>query len=58
MFQQSISHNNICLLRDFYMVQINLIEANGNIIKRFPPKLTKRQEELLRLANVPINVYQ
>ena len=46
------------VLGDFAMVQMNWIESGGKIIKKFLPKLTQRQEDLLRLAGVPISDYQ
>ena len=46
------------VLGDFSMVQMNWIEADGKVIKRFLPELTPRQEELLRLADVPLDSYQ
>jgi transposase len=46
------------VLGDFSMVQMNWIESDGKIVKKFLPKLTQRQEDLLRLAGVPISEYQ
>ena len=46
------------VLGDFSMVQMNWIESGGKIVKKFLPKLTQRQEDLLRLAGVPISEYQ
>ena len=46
------------VLGDFSMVQMNWIESGGKIVKKFLPKLTQRQEDLLRLAGVPIGEYQ
>ncbi len=45
------------VLRDFNMVQMNWIETGGKMLKKFPPKLTQRQEELLKLAGVPLSEY-
>ena len=46
------------VLGDFSMVQMNWIESGGKIVKKFLPKLTQRQEDLLRLAGVPISEYK
>ena len=46
------------VLGDFSMVQINWIEVDGKVVKKFLPKLTQRQEDLLRLAGVPSESYQ
>lgn len=46
------------VLGDFSMVQMNWIEADGKMVKKFLPKLTQRQEDLLRLAGVPSDSYQ
>ncbi|MHB8561825.1 MAG: IS1634 family transposase [Thermoplasmataceae archaeon] len=46
------------VLGDFSLVQLNWIEAGGKIVKKFLPKLTHRQEELLSLAGVPPDSYQ
>ncbi len=46
------------ILGDFSLVQLNWIEAGGKIVKKFQPELTPRQEELLRLAGVPVDSYQ
>ena len=46
------------VLGGFSLVQISWIESGGKILKAFLPKLTRRQEELLRLAGVPISEYQ
>ena len=46
------------VLGDFAMVQMNWIESGGKIVKKFLPKLTQRQEDLLKLAGVPISEYQ
>ncbi|MCL5783376.1 MAG: IS1634 family transposase [Candidatus Thermoplasmatota archaeon] len=46
------------VLGDFSMVQMNWIESGGKIVKKFLPKLTQRQEDLLRLAGVPNSEYQ
>ena len=46
------------VLGDFTMVQMNWIESGGKIVKKFLPKLTERQEDLLKLAGVPISEYQ
>ena len=46
------------VLGDFSLVQLNWIEAGGKIVKKFLPELTQRQEDLLRLAGVPLNSYQ
>ena len=46
------------VLGGFSMVQINWIEADGKMVKKFLPKLTQRQEDLLRLAGVPSDSYQ
>ena len=40
------------------MVQMNWIESGRKIVKKFLPKLTQRQEDLLRLAGVPISEYK
>lgn len=37
------------VLGDFAIVQMNWIESNGKVVKQFLPKLTQRQENLLRL---------
>ena len=46
------------VLGDFSMVQLNWIEVKGKVIRKFLPKLTPRQEELLRLADVPLDSYR
>ena len=46
------------VLGDFSMVQMNWIEADGKMVKKFLPELTQRQEDLLRLAGVPTDSYQ
>ena len=46
------------VLGDFSLVQLNWIEAGGKIVKKFLPELTQRQEDLLRLAGVPLDSYQ
>ena len=46
------------VLGDFSMVQMNWIEIDGKVVKKFLPKLTQRQEDLLRLAGVPSDSYQ
>ena len=46
------------VLGDFSMVQMNWIEADGKMVKKFLPKLTQRQEDLLRLAGAPSDSYQ
>ena len=46
------------VLGDFAMVQINWIKSGRKIVKKFLPKLTQRQEDLLKLAGVPISEYQ
>ncbi len=46
------------VLGSFSTVQMNWIEAGGKIMKKFLPELTPRQEELLRLAGVPVDSYQ
>ena len=46
------------VLGDFSMVQMNWIEVDGKMVKKFLPKLTQRQEDLLRLAGVPSDSYQ
>ncbi|EQB68450.1 MAG: Transposase-like protein [Thermoplasmatales archaeon Gpl] len=37
------------VLGDFTMVQMNWIESGGKMVKKFLPKLTQRQEDLLKL---------
>ena len=46
------------VLGDFSMVQMNWIEIDGKVVKKFLPKLTQRQKDLLRLAGVPSDSYQ
>ena len=46
------------VMGDFSMVQMNWIEIDGKVVKKFLPKLTQRQEDLLRLAGVPSDSYQ
>ncbi|MGC8562846.1 MAG: hypothetical protein ACP5NO_06600 [Thermoplasmata archaeon] len=46
------------VLGDFATVQMNWIESGGKIVKKFLPKLTQRQDDLLGLAGVPISEYQ
>ena len=46
------------VLGDFAMVQMNWIESGGKMVKKFLPKLTQRQEDLLKLAGIPISEYQ
>ncbi len=44
-----------CVLGDFAMVQMNWIESSGKVVKQLLPKLTQRQENLIRLAGVPVS---
>jgi len=46
------------ILDNLSMIQTNWIEADNKPLKKFLPKLTPRQEELLRLANVPAELYK
>ncbi|MHB1637510.1 MAG: IS1634 family transposase [Thermoplasmataceae archaeon] len=46
------------ILDNLSMIQMNWIEADNKPLKKFLPKLTPRQEELLRLANVPAELYK